>query len=321
MGINRDKPDLWKEDINKSVDFYNSWFLKFAPEAFSRTRISTAGRVEGALLATSDLENISPEVLAGHPEILQILRMSTCPPIARDRLAGLAGVSSKLVARMEDSNNIPSLRRLGGGRLDSDLERISRILIHLLDRELFPWLGEERKATRTEIKRSSLIVADRLCGSLANPIIRNEQEKRQLASIASLLTSYGYSKAETGVKYNEMRPGTYAFHTNVKVRISPETEKETNIPVDVLIQPKSASFGDLPLMIEAKSAGDFANVNKRRKEEAMKMTQLKGTFGRKVSYNLFLCGFFDSGYLGYEAAEGIDWIWEHRIEDLKLLGL
>jgi len=33
---------------------------------------------------------------------------------------------------------------------------------------------------------------------------------------------------------------------------------------------------------------------------------------------LFLCGYFDSGYLGYEAAEGIDWVWEHRTNDLAL---
>lgn len=31
--------------------------------------------------------------------------------------------------------------------------------------------------------------------------------------------------------------------------------------------------------------------------------------------------YFDSGYLGYEAAEGIDWIWEHRISDIDELGL
>ena len=34
-----------------------------------------------------------------------------------------------------------------------------------------------------------------------------------------------------------------------------------------------------------------------------------------------LCGYFDSGYLGYEAAEGIDWVWEHRIGDLEEFGL
>ena len=36
---------------------------------------------------------------------------------------------------------------------------------------------------------------------------------------------------------------------------------------------------------------------------------------------LFLCGYFDSGYLGYEAAEGIDWVWEHRIDDLASFGV
>ena len=85
--------------------------------------------------------------------------------------------------------------------------------------------------------------------------------------------------------------------------------------------PKAAKPNDLPLLIEAKSAGDFTNVNKRRKEEATKMTQLRRTYGRDVRFILFLCGYFDSGYLGYEAAEGIDWVWEHRIEDLRKFGL
>jgi hypothetical protein len=91
--------------------------------------------------------------------------------------------------------------------------------------------------------------------------------------------------------------------------------------VDVLIMPILTEAGRLPLMIEAKSAGDFTNVNKRRKEEAVKMQQLRNTYGHSVSYSLFLCGYFDSGYLGYEAAEGIDWIWEHRISDLNYLGI
>lgn len=40
-----------------------------------------------------------------------------------------------------------------------------------------------------------------------------------------------------------------------------------------------------------------------------------------MSHVLFRCGYFHSGYLGYEAAEGIDWIWEQRISDLDLLGI
>jgi hypothetical protein len=48
---------------------------------------------------------------------------------------------------------------------------------------------------------------------------------------------------------------------------------------------------------------------------------LKATYGEQVIFVLFLCGYFDAAYLGYEAAEGIDWIWEHRIEDINQLGI
>ena len=85
--------------------------------------------------------------------------------------------------------------------------------------------------------------------------------------------------------------------------------------------PKPAKAAPFRILIEAKSAGDFTNVNKRRKEEAAKMGQLRVTYGTKVSFILFLCGYFDTGYLGYEAAEGIDWVWEHRIDELAEFGL
>ena len=70
------------------------------------------------------------------------------------------------------------------------------------------------------------------------------------------------------------------------------------------------------MLVEAKSAGDFTNVNKRRKEEMLKVAQLRSTYGEKIEFNLFLCGYFDTGYLDYEASERIDWVWEHRIDDL-----
>lgn len=48
---------------------------------------------------------------------------------------------------------------------------------------------------------------------------------------------------------------------------------------------------------------------------------LHATYGNTIEFVLFLCGYFDSGYLGYEAAEGIDWVWEHRIDDFAEFGL
>jgi hypothetical protein len=191
----------------------------------------------------------------------------------------------------------------------------------MIDPDIFVWFNRREPANESEIHRAATIVADRLCGSVANPIIRNAQENRQLTAIKRWLEARTYEHVSAGpyMTPGTMSPGTFAFRTNIPVQLV--GGRQVNIPVDVVIMPKNARRDDSPLLFEAKSAGDFANVNKRRKEEAIKMAQLRKTYGPDISYNLFLCGYFDTGYLGYEAAEGIDWVWEHRIDDLEKFGL
>jgi type II restriction enzyme len=116
-----------------------------------------------------------------------------------------------------------------------------------------------------------------------------------------------------------MPAGSFAFHLNVPGTL--ENGNTVNITVDAAIKPHNSAPDVLPILIEAKSAGDFTNTNKRRKEEATKIAQLRRCHGREVVFVLFLCGYFDGSYLGYEAAEGIDWVWEHRIDDMAELGL
>ena len=325
MPINLDKPHLWKQDIASSVDMYNSWFMQFAPRAFRETRVITAKQVEAALHATVNLTNVTPSLLRLNPTVLPMLRMSTCPPIARDRLIGLAGISKNLVESMEDVENPRVPPRMASEQLEEELKKIGSIIEKMADPDIFVWLHREEPANELEISRAATIVADRLCGAVSDPIIRNAQEKRQLAGITTWLEAKGYQllSAGSGLKFNQMPPGTYSFRMNVQVKINNDTgeEKLVNIPVDAVIMPLSAKVGDFPLLIECKSAGDFTNVNKRRKEEAQKMTQLRRTYGEAIQFGLFLCGYFDSGYLGYEAAEGIDWVWEHRIDDLAKYGL
>src|SRR5438093_9991546 len=89
MPVNLNKPQQWKADIIQSVDMYNDWFMKFAPKAFRTTRVQTTIDVEAALHATDNITNIQPALMRKHPEILPTLRMSTCPPLAVDRLIGL----------------------------------------------------------------------------------------------------------------------------------------------------------------------------------------------------------------------------------------
>lgn len=319
MAINSNKPEKWKDDIKKSVDMYNNWFMKFAPKAFRETRIQTTKDVESTLHATNNLREIGVDVLRNHPQVLPTLRMATCPPLAVDRLIGLAGVSSSLVKTMEQKKKLPP--RIGEEVLKIELTKIGEIIEQMADPDIFVWLETKKSPTKEELHRAATIVADRLCGSVANPIIRNAQEKRQLSAIEKWLTDRGYRHLGAGEsKFDSMPPGTFSFRMNVPVSL--ENSRSVNIPVDAVIMPKNTKKkGSLPIFFEAKSAGDFANVNKRRKEEAVKMAQLRSTYGKEVQFNLFLCGYFDTGYLGYEAAEGIDWVWEHRIEDLSKFGL
>jgi type II restriction enzyme len=298
---------------------YNDWFIKFAPEAFRNTRIKTTEHVERTLRATENLTNIKTAILKANPSVLPTLRMSTCPPLAVDRLVGLAGVSKNLISNMEDGK-LPL--RMAESELETQIQQVSRIIEKMADRDIFVWLSRGESPSENEIYRAATIVADRLCSSVANPIIRNAQEQRQLASIATWLNSRGFQQIATGsrVKFNAMREGTYGFRMIVPVK-QENGEKTINIPIDAVIMPKSAKSGDFPLLVEAKSAGDFTNVNKRRKEEATKISQLRYTYGEKMVFILFLCGYFDSGYLGYEAGEGIDWVWEHRIDDLVEFGI
>lgn len=320
MAVNSDKPKRWKADIAKSVDMYNEWFLEFAPRAFRSTRIQTTTDVETALHATDNITNVRPDVIRRHPEILPTLRMSTCPPLAVDRLIGLSGVRGSLVKRMEQKKILPA--RMASEDIDHELARISDTIERMADPDIFTWLGGKEPPTDIEIHRAATIIADRLCGAVANPIIRNAQEKRQLAAIKSWLEARGYTQltSGTGTLFDSMSPGTFSFRMNVPVKLQGGV-RNVNIPIDAVIMPQSAKRRRPPILIEAKSAGDFTNTNKRRKEEAAKMSQLRATYGAKVKFNLFLCGYFDSGYLGYEAAEGIDWVWEHRIDDLALFGL
>ena len=320
VAVNKNRPERWKSDIAQSVDMYNDWFLQFAPNAYRRTRVQTTGDVEATLEATANLTNIGVALLRANPGVLPTLRMATCPPLAVDRLIGLAGVRPNLVKVMEKDEKLPP--RMPRQQADMDLEKIAGVIQRMADPDILVWLERGDTPSEQERYRAATIIADRLCGAVANPIIRNAQEDRQLAAIAAWLDGQGYTSLPAGGQrsYDTMQPGTFSFRMNVPAE-QEGAGREVNIPVDAVIMPKMAQPGDLPLLVEAKSAGDYTNVNKRRKEEAAKMSQLRQSHGEGVRFVLFLCGYFDSGYLGYEAAEGIDWVWEHRIGDLGEFGL
>ncbi|OQA30128.1 MAG: Modification methylase Eco57IB [Betaproteobacteria bacterium ADurb.Bin341] len=247
--LNADKTQNWKNDTLDSIDYYNDWFLRFAPLTYREQRKVKKDEVERAFVVTEYLRKLTIEVMVKHPEILSVLRMCAAPPIAQDRLAGLAYSKKSLIATMEgDGGRSPSLpAKMTDSEREAQLAKLLDVFNEMMDVDIFPWTVEDRLPTNDEYKMGVSIVTDRLCGSAADPIIRNAQEVRQLHALAMFLKHLGYQEVAS--------------------------------------------------------------------------SQIKKMLGKQTHFVLFLCGYFDAGYLGYEAAEGIDWVWEHRIHDFLGLDL
>lgn len=316
MGVNSTNTANWQNDTDASVAQYNTWFRTSAPAAFQGARADAMALVAQTMLSTNDLLSISVASLRAEPTSLALLRMATAPPIARDRLAGLSGVSRGLVETLEEGF-LPA--RMTANALTPKLQALVDQVSLLLDDDLLPWVKGPRPPTPMERERAVQVLADRACGAAADPIIRNAQEQRQLAVLEQWLTAQGYSKAIPGTRFGAMNPGTFAFR--LPVNGTKQDGTSVSIPIDAVVQPRSSCLVKTPLLIEAKSAGDFANVNKRQKEEAAKSAQLLAAHGNQVRYILFLCGYFGKKYLAYEASSGIDWVWEHRVSDLAAFHL
>jgi hypothetical protein len=135
---------------------YNEWFLRFAPSAFRETRIKTTVQVEETLRKTQNLTDITVRLLRSEPGVLPVLRMSACPPLAVDRLVGLAGISKSLASAMEMGTLPP---RMTIDKLLAELALIGAIIEKMADPDIFVWLTRSELPSQTEIHRAARIVS------------------------------------------------------------------------------------------------------------------------------------------------------------------
>jgi hypothetical protein len=310
--INADKPHLWKADIAASVDQFNQWFMRFAPEAFRSTRVKTTEHVKAALLATRDLRSLDAATLKANPSALPTLRMCTAPPLAVDRLIGLAYASKNLVGRMEDGK-LPM--KLKDQALDAELSKLCRVLAKLLDRDIFPWLDGAKDPTDHERDRAATIVADRLCSAVANDLVSAAWKRHELALVAEYLQSRGYRRFQKPLEgHASMPPGTYDFGVTLPLVMG----TYDRVSCDVLIRPEHVALRVAATLLDVRSTPKPTFTSTGRGADAIKLRELRLTYGESVAYLLMLGGSFDPGYLGIQAAEGLDWVWEHRLTDLSV---
>lgn len=299
-------PSAWDPDIAQSVAEYDDWYLSESPGMFAAARGRAVVEAAKAMDATADFAKFDADSLIAHPGALFVARMSVSPPMARDRFVGFSGANKSLVTTMERDGVIPAKAR----RVQMQLQVMCEFLAPLLDPGLFCWLAENRSPTAAERDKALLVIGERLASAFYLPTLRNAQEARQKEAMRAYLEGEGFE--ESSAIAFEMPPGTFGFGRNV--RVVREDGEPQNLPVDCVVSPLDAS---LPLAcVELKSAGDFTNVNKRRKEESDKHDALTRTHGERAVFLLQLFGYFGRSYLGFEASAGIDWAWDHRLSDL-----
>ena len=91
--------------------------------------------------------------------MLPTLRMSTCPPLAVDRLIGLAEVPASLVKSMELQGRLPS--RMNSTEREYALTKIVGVIEKMLDPDIYIWLKRIEPATDAEIYRACLLYTSR----------------------------------------------------------------------------------------------------------------------------------------------------------------
>lgn len=304
---NYDKaPSEWSEDIRRSVQQYNDWFTAEAPRFWSEARDRAGEAVANLMYQTADLRALKPECLVEPSDLLTVLRACTAPPLAKERLATLADVRLSTINRLHNGVGLPrSWNR-------HEIQRLMTHIDQMLDPVVFPWVTEGRAPTELERDEALLVVGDRTGMTFYNPLVRNAQEARQVELIRDYLHRNGYTEISSGSGIS-MPDRTFQIHRGVPYKN--ESGEVVGLPVDCVANPGD---GRAVALIEMKSAGDFTNVNKRRKEEASKAEGVRKEHGDAAVFLLQLFGYFNHGYCSYEANAGIDWAWDHRLRDFDI---
>jgi hypothetical protein len=133
------------------------------------------------------------------------------------------------------------------------------------------------------------------------------------------LIRHGYKQIVYDVPddLDAMPVGTFTFRPAISIR---KRKTSVNIPIDCVVKPFAAGKTNLPvLIIETKLSENTASSIRSAKRDARKFATFKEHLEKNVKFMLLLCGYFDGYYLGPQAAEGIDWVWQHRLNDLSVM--
>lgn len=308
--MNAKTPERWEQDREIAKKEIISWLAEVTDSQELRDRIEYQTRsILERIIGRKSLR----EVILEDAGSLTVLRSLTRRDIGTSQMATFLGTTTNRLESIE-------ARKRDSAEISSAAESI---LVNELDRGIAGWILESEVPSDSEFDRTLWIASDRILRRSTSTDLRYKHEPRQLEKLEQFLVSMGYSSADGASVKNprkDLAQGTYAFRVSVEGQTSDGLSLMQT--VDALIKPFSKSQDLLPIFLEAKSMTDEVNPNKRQKEEAQKVESARRRWQspeERLNFVLLLGGTVPRRYLQVEAGSDLDWIWEHRVEDLDLL--
>jgi hypothetical protein len=173
---------------------------------------------------------------------------------------GLAPVGKSLIDALEGKEDKPPRlpHRTKKPEMMENLQMLCDVLAELNDDDLLPWVASEEKPSQQDLDRAAAVIADRMCGACSDPIIRNAQERRQLATLRRWLRRNGYREISTkdGKDPYAMPLGPFAFRLSL---LAGDAKTSVKIPIDCVVKPLNAQANALPILwVWEHRTADFA---------------------------------------------------------------
>lgn len=250
--------------------------------------------VETILEMTVDLlrvREMAVEILADL-DLVDAARYLASPPISRDDLETVAATTLAPTLLQDDPRRA---------------DRLMDTILLGLDRERFPWLGEDREATEAERDTAVVSTAAMLAFRQVETWRRNEGKRSQEAQVKDFLTErcdFAEVPARRIVNMS-MAPGLGEFCGETDVG---------NRKADVCVR-----LWDGRLMpIECKVSNSATNSYKRiNNDAAVKAVRWREEFGtQNVVPTAVLSGVFALANLRYAQENGLYLIWAHDLDPL-----
>ncbi len=239
-------------------------------------------------LSDEDLQKV-----VGTDDGISVLRYTAAPPISTDDLKTLSG---------------STLARTRLYRSEDELRSVRSILEATHDAYRFPWISENREASKDEIDCAVLATLSVLVTQRVQTLRRNDAKSQQESAVRAILSAAQYELDPSTSKFDGIDEGPAVGQYSGERKVS-------GTKADVIARLKTKDL----LLVECKVSNSAVNSYKRLNHEAVNKatTWLKELGSSRAVPAAVLRGVFNPDNVLAAQNSGLAIFWEHRLTDLS----